>query len=133
MLVFEHNQHQVDEAEQLAKELGFKWFRAKVSKRFDYHPVEFLQKPKGWNDPVVDQGHIECQALRDQGRYISAQGNIYPCCWLGANTNYTIDQFDQIQTSWTTTPNSICAKVCTKNVLGTSFSNQWQRETELHV
>ena len=33
MLVYKHNEHQVDACEQLAKDLGFKWFRAKVSKR----------------------------------------------------------------------------------------------------
>jgi MoaA/NifB/PqqE/SkfB family radical SAM enzyme len=33
MLVYKHNQHQVDECEQLARDMGFKWFRAKVSQR----------------------------------------------------------------------------------------------------
>ena len=33
MLVYRHNQHQVEECEQLARDMGFKWFRAKVSRR----------------------------------------------------------------------------------------------------
>ena len=32
MLVYRHNQHQVEECEQLARHMGFTWFRAKVSK-----------------------------------------------------------------------------------------------------
>ena len=33
MLVYKHNQHQVESAEQLSRDMGFSWFRAKVSKR----------------------------------------------------------------------------------------------------
>jgi sulfatase maturation enzyme AslB (radical SAM superfamily) len=131
MLVFEHNQHQVEQAQQIAKELGFKWFRAKVTKRFNVAPVEFLQPPKGWINPLVTDGNIDCLALNDQSVYISARGLTYPCCWLGANTNYTLDTFKDVQQSWTTiNPNDICKATCTKNAVGTSFTNQWQREIE---
>jgi len=130
MLVFEHNQHQTELAQQLAKDMGFKWFRAKVSKRFKTHPIDFLKPPALWKDPNVNEGKIECQAIRESGLYISAKGIVYPCCWLGTSAN-TIDKFDNIQKSWdTSTPNTICALTCTKNVLGTSFTNQWQREVE---
>jgi len=40
--------------------------------------------------------------------------------------------FEEIKQTWKTiTPNSICQKTCTKNTIGTSFTNQWQREIEL--
>lgn len=130
MLVFEHNQHQVEQAQQMAKELGFKWFRAKVTKRFNVTPIEFLQPPKGWVNPVVTDGTIDCLALNDQSVYISAKGMVYPCCWLGANTKYTLDTFTDIQQSWVTVPNDICKATCTKNAVGTSFTNQWQKEIE---
>lgn len=129
MLVFDYNQHQVNSAEKLAKELGFKWFRAKVSRRFALHPVEFLKPPTGWVNPVVTNGVIECHALKDKSLYISATGKIYPCCWLGT-TNYTIDQFDIVKASWTASPVQICELTCTKNQRGTSYTNQWQREVE---
>jgi len=130
MLVFEHNEHQVDQAQELAKNLGFKWFRAKVSKRFDLYPVTFLQPPKKWKNPIVSKGAIECQALKDSSFYISADAKIYPCCYLGG-TSYTIDTFDYISSSWNTnTPISVCLHTCNKNTQGTSFSNQWQREVE---
>jgi hypothetical protein len=128
MLVFSHNEHQVDSAEQLAKEVGFSWFRAKVSKRFNTHPVSFLQPPKAWQDPVVTKGSIECSILKESSIYLSAQGQLYPCCWLG-NTHHTLDQFDTIQQSWnTSSPNETCFQTCAKNTQGTSFTNQWQRE-----
>ncbi len=37
-LVFSHNEHQVEEAEQLAKKLGFKQFRIRKTSRFAYSP-----------------------------------------------------------------------------------------------
>jgi MoaA/NifB/PqqE/SkfB family radical SAM enzyme len=130
MLVFKHNEHQVDQAQELAKELGFKWFRAKVSKRFDIYPVTFLKPPKKWENPVVSKGVIECSALTDSSFYISADAKIYPCCYLGI-TDYTLDKFDQIASTWnTSSPNPVCYRTCNKNTQGTSFSNQWQREVE---
>ena len=129
MLVFEHNQHQVDQAEQMAKDLGFKWFRVKVSRRFKLYPVDFLRPPKNWKDPTVASGSIDCQILKDKSLYISATGKLYPCCWLGI-TDYTVDQFDTVKNSWDHTPIKVCADTCTKNLAGTSFTNQWQREVE---
>jgi MoaA/NifB/PqqE/SkfB family radical SAM enzyme len=130
MLVFGHNEHQVDQAQTLAKELGFRWFRAKVSKRHASHPVEWLQIPKNWQDPIVKQGPIDCQAIKDSSVYVNAQGQFYPCCWLGS-TNYTLDQFNQIIDSWTKdNRNLTCVKNCSKDMQGTSFTNQWQREVE---
>lgn len=129
MLVFDHNKHQVDQAESLAKKMGFKWFRAKVSKRFNSHPVDFLNPPTGWQDPIVTKGEINCQALNDSSVYISAKGIVYPCCWLGYTQTETLDRFSFIQNSWSTDrPYSICKDTCTKNLSGTSFTNQWQRE-----
>jgi len=131
MLIFQHNQHQVGQAETLAKELGFTWFRAKVSRRFNRYPVNFLQPPIGWQDPVVDSTIIDCQAIKDQSVYISAQGKIYPCCWLGNSESFTLENFDSVQSSWeSSTPNQVCKSTCGKNNIGTSFINQWQREVE---
>jgi MoaA/NifB/PqqE/SkfB family radical SAM enzyme len=132
MLVFDHNKHQVDTAKDTARMYGFTWFRAKVSKRFKTHPIEFLQPPKGWKNPIVENGTINCHAIHESSVYISAQGIIHPCCWLGHDSKNTLDQFDLIKQSWSSnSPNSICYSTCSKNTLGTSFTNQWQQETEL--
>jgi hypothetical protein len=132
MLVFKHNEHQVDQAQQLARELGFKWFRAKVSRRFSSSPISFLQSPSGWSNPTVTNGSIECSALKEQSLYISSKGIIHPCCWLGPSL-YTINDFSNIQQSWDSrTPNITCVNTCTKHKSGTSFTNQWQREIEFN-
>ena len=37
-IVFKHNEHQVEQAEALAKKMGFKQFRIRKTSRFDYSP-----------------------------------------------------------------------------------------------
>lgn len=128
MLVFEHNQHQVSECEKLARNMGFKLFRAKVSKRHKILPVPGLKQPDNWKNPLVEYGNIRCQALQEQSRYISATGMMYPCCYLG-NTTYHIDHFDDVQQSWYTNPVTTCVQTCSANEIGTSFENQFQKET----
>jgi MoaA/NifB/PqqE/SkfB family radical SAM enzyme len=133
MLVFEHNEHQVDACAQLAKQLGFKWFRAKVSKRHNSIPVEWIKPPKGWQDPVVESVDIACHALKEQSLYVDARGRWHPCCWQGIdNHNPNLVQwFDQLKSSWTTNPDPVCQSTCGTRAGKTSFSNQWQREIEL--
>ena len=130
MLVFKHNQHQVDECEQLAHDMGFKLFRAKVSRRHNMLPVPGLEQPDGWQDPVVEYGEIHCQALQEQSRYVNAQGQMYPCCFL-ATTEYNINRFDDVQQSWNNKSIQTCVHTCSANEVGTSFDNQWQKETVL--
>ena len=128
-IIFEHNQHQVEECEQLARDMGFKWFRAKVSKRELYESQ--LQMPSGWQLPVVGQGPIQCHVLKEKSAYIDAQGRLSPCCWLGGSQSNTITDIKQVQTTWKSiTPNSTCQSACGTIDSKTSFSSQWQREVE---
>jgi MoaA/NifB/PqqE/SkfB family radical SAM enzyme len=123
MLVYRHNQHEVDECEQLARNLGFSWFRAKVSKRGF---TESLQFPSGWQPITVDASIIECRALKEQSVYIDAQGNVSPCCWLGSRQQDFITDVDTIPLQ-----NIICSNTCSVGVAGTAFDQQWQREVAL--
>lgn len=126
MLVYKHNQHQVDACEQLARDLGFKWFRAKVSKR----PLtDRLEAPIGWHPSVVEPGKIQCHAEQEKSAYIDAQGRLSPCCWLGEKDVILESQFKNVKLTWkTSTPNTICKDICSTNNTKTSFTNQWQRE-----
>jgi hypothetical protein len=130
MLVYRHNQHQVDECEQLARDLGFGWFRAKVSKR---RLADQLEPPVGWSRPSVQQGSIQCHVLKEQSMYIDAQGRASACCWLGCRqTDFVSDDLATVQATWgTDTPHPVCQATCTSNQNQTNFSTQWQREVKL--
>jgi len=131
MLVYRHNQHQVDECEQLARDMGFKWFRAKVSRRSF---TDTLQKPTDWQPVVVSTGDIKCHAIDEQSEYMDAHGHAAPCCWLGGTQNKFVENFDDVQKSWNTSnPNTVCKKTCTSNNNQSSFTNQWQREVNLEI
>jgi sulfatase maturation enzyme AslB (radical SAM superfamily) len=124
MLVYRHNQHEVDACQQLARSMGFTWFRAKVSKR---NFGELLQFPIGWQQPIKpDSPLINCHALREQSVYIDAQGNLGPCCWLGSKQKNFVTDVDAIPTQDPT-----CSFICGATALGTAFDQQWQREVEL--
>jgi len=128
MLVYRHNQHQVDACEKLARDLGFQWFRAKVSKR----PfTDRLLAPVGWNLPAASQGKIACHALAEKSAYIDAQGRLSPCCWLGCTQQDFVTDIKDVELTWKINPHPICAAACTKNITGTNFTNQWQREINL--
>ena len=130
MLVYRHNQHQVEECEQVARDMGFKWFRAKVSSRELANSN--LQTPTGWQLPIVARGPINCHALKEKSAYIDAQGRLSPCCWLGESRSDTVSDIKQVQTTWKSdTPNPICQITCRTTDSKTSFSSQWQREVEL--
>jgi sulfatase maturation enzyme AslB (radical SAM superfamily) len=129
MLVYQHNQHQVDACEQLARDMGFTWFRAKVSKR----PfINGLKSPTNWQPINFVPTSIKCHALNEQSFYIDAQGRSSPCCWLGATQKDFVTDFESVQNSWTTSqPNTVCSSTCSTVGDATIFTNQWQREVEL--
>lgn len=126
MLVYRHNQHQVEECQQLAQDMGFRWFRVKVSKR-GFTPT--LQAPQGWQTINFVSGPVQCRAMKEQSMYINAQGQISACCWL----DQTVTDLDAVQASWVTDqPHPICAQTCSLQPQGnTQFENQWQQEIEL--
>lgn len=129
MLVYRHNQHQVDECKQLARDMGFAWFRAKVSKRGF---TDRLQQPTDWQLPTVKSNTINCHALNEQSAFIDAQGRMSPCCWLGSRQQNFITDFEMVQKSWTSLqPVITCIDTCGTVDGFSSFTNQWQQETSL--
>ena len=102
---FRHNEHQVGEAKRLAATLGFKNFTLKDSSRFlldakfpvydkDRNVTHYLE-PSGYSElkfidknilikykEIVKETIIDCHALKTKEIYITAQGHIFPCCWL---------------------------------------------------
>jgi len=107
---FAHNQHQIDQAKTLAHTLGFKEFHivdagrnvgpvfnreGKYSHSLgDYtgshdfnelytHHLHYVDKPEITLAADHDNRTIDCYAKRNKEIYITANGEVYPCCWLG--------------------------------------------------
>jgi hypothetical protein len=132
MLIYQHNEHQVTACQQLAKEMGFTWFRAKVSKR---PLVDSLKRPVFWANTAPKSGAIDCMALKENSIFVSADGKISPCCWLGEKgVEHT--EFDKVMQSWASnSPNATCNSTCRKLTTDQShneFTNQWQLCVELN-
>jgi hypothetical protein len=130
MLIYKHNEHQVDACEQLARSMGFKWFRAKVSKR-EY--INGLEEPTLWKRPTYTPGKIECHALAEASIYMDAQGRVSPCCWLGARQYDFITDIKQVSVHWNNPElaDITCITTCTTKANITVFDSQWQREVQL--
>jgi hypothetical protein len=124
MLVFKHNEHQVDACEQLARQLGFKWFRAKVSRRPLVGELDF---PVTWKVPSKSEGIIKCQALAEQSLYLDCHGRLHPCCWLGGKLSNFVG-FDDVIPTWNIDPHPVCKSSCSTT---SAYRDQWQREVEL--
>ena len=160
MLVFEHNEHQVDDCEKLAGELGFNLFTIKHTTRFkdgkldvideDYNithtlypsskSLEMIEPAKEAQQEILPT--ITCKAKEDNQLYVSANGNVSPCCWLDLdwypqhspsridymtkvklfpNLNekslkeiFESGYFRSISNCWTTTGLKECSKQCGK-------------------
>jgi len=111
-LLFKHNKHQVEQAEELSRKLGFKVFRKKETTRWDDFDsagnwiqrksikVEnyFLEKveretqasgladtQKSMISDTFNTRKINCWSFHDAKSeiYLAANGDVSPCCWLG--------------------------------------------------
>ena len=110
-LVFEHNEHQVEEAEKLAKDLGFNEFALKSTNRYSEknNPVRQTYSRDGTESSVLKTPHtekykstiienrvaykdlkksiIEPKCVKRKEIYITATGDVYPCCWTECTTS----------------------------------------------
>lgn len=103
--VFDHNQHQVEQARDLARDLGFLQFETRINTRNDGpvydrqghkvfaigsgNPsrlpesvdVEYARRrPDRWLAPGRTQ--IKCEAAQQKSAYIGAGGAVTPCCYF---------------------------------------------------
>tara|TARA_B110000503_G_scaffold11872_1_gene16013 strand:+ start:8163 stop:9230 length:1068 start_codon:yes stop_codon:yes gene_type:complete len=104
---FKHNYHQIAQAEQLAKDMGFSKFTAKYTSRFADQDQTTQENKKGiivedtadnqnvkdkkeitqqYNsfDEYVEQTPITCKYQRDKTVFVDMCMKLWPCCWLGA-------------------------------------------------
>jgi MoaA/NifB/PqqE/SkfB family radical SAM enzyme len=99
MIVFRHNEHQVDDCRQLSKDLGFVEFTVKHTSRFRDGKLNVLNDegktinvlyPTSLSHSMIDKIQtakedvlptIHCKAKAETQIYVSATGNVTPCCW----------------------------------------------------
>ena len=134
-IVFKHNEHEIDKARDLAKNLGFVDFKLKKTGRFfsnarmatkQYHEVQNrrgeveyrLEPPSDPNlmnaalkneativekygsmEKYMRETKINCKVLQDESVYVSAEGFVFPCCWL-ANQMYVWYQKPKTNQVW---------------------------------
>ena len=99
MLIFEHNQHQVEDCRTLSMQFKFDKFVAKHTSRFQNDSLQVLNKdgttshilrPSIKSKQITEklssqQPVISCKVKEPGSLYISAEGKIAPCCWLEFN------------------------------------------------
>ena len=119
MLVFQHNEHQIEQCRILASEMGFKEFTVKHTTRFRNNQLSVIndigktidilfptEKSKNMIERVKEAVNeekpvISCKAKKDSQIYVAATGNVTPCCWLDQewyppNAPSRIDYMDKI-------------------------------------
>ena len=99
MLVFKHNEHEVDSCKALSEQLGFTKFTVKHTSRFKNNKFHVLDDDgktinilyptersntltKNVEFALQETSNIECKAQKYKQLYIAADGTVSPCCWL---------------------------------------------------
>ncbi len=103
---FQHNEHQVSQAQKLAAQYGFVSFTVKNSIRFNGEPYPVVDKNSNIlyninppSDNVVkfvdrdllkgfkqwfEEVKVDCHVLKNKEIYIDANQHMYPCCWIAS-------------------------------------------------
>ena len=77
-IVFEHNEHQHEDAKQLATAEGFSSFKTIYSHR--------KVGPKAVENKIEETPYIDCKYLAQQRIFVNHMGNVIPCCHLNSET-----------------------------------------------
>ena len=99
MLVFKHNEHQIDECRNMSEQLGFRKFTTKHTSRFINDKLSVLDDAGKTTHTLYPTSKsldmigkiksavieikpvIACKSVKNKQIYISADGNVSPCCW----------------------------------------------------
>lgn len=100
MLVFKHNEHQIEECRKLSETMQFNKFIVKHTSRFSsdkFHVLDdsgkttHILEPSAQSKTMIQlvkesieetKPIISCKAKNGKGIYIGANGAVHPCCWL---------------------------------------------------
>lgn len=75
---FEHNEHQLEEAREKAKQEGFKEFKTIISHRKDTGGVKHKKVE------TQESNCISCKYANQKRIFVNHMGNVIPCCHLNA-------------------------------------------------
>ena len=143
MLIFDHNKHQVLEAQETATTLGFKWFRSKETDRWDTYTTNLGISPADKYNKVSYTDDITCEKDRDSSVFLDYTGKYWPCCHMaeaylnqiGLELHSDIrdynnkELFKEYKVRLTLgTPFYICQRACGKS---TGKRSQWKNKVEL--
>lgn len=118
MLVFQHNEYQVDYCRRIATSMGFSKFTVKHTTRFKDDKFNVLddegktvnilyptELSKTFTKKVINvvPAEVNCKAQKYKQLYISANGGVSPCCWLDfswqlPNQDNRVNYMDEIGT-----------------------------------
>jgi MoaA/NifB/PqqE/SkfB family radical SAM enzyme len=124
MIPFDHNRHQIESARKMSQDLGFARF-ALVDAGRNVMPVftrdqrlshvigdyrgntDFDSLYDQFNTWKVDPGgavrletanrSIDCYTKREREIYVCANGEVYPCCWLGFYPQHSVQRPSNLQ------------------------------------
>jgi sulfatase maturation enzyme AslB (radical SAM superfamily) len=110
MIKFNHNSHQIKDAKALSKELGFAKFMLadhgrdvgpvfdndgnliRVLGDFDgstelSHYLDTIENGDIFIEDIYDAPStgVSCEAINKESIYVSSEGDVYPCCYMGFN------------------------------------------------
>lgn len=143
MLVFQHNKHQVKEAQALAKDMMFTWFRSKLTDRWDiYDSTPSLQPAENYLKIDYTTLDILCEKDRDNSIFIDYTGQVWPCCHMaeaylnqigrhkhGDLLCYSPEELmSQYSIKLKTEPFYVCKRSCGST---TGKRSQWKTEIQL--
>ena len=77
-IVFEHNEHQLEAAKELAKQEGFKDFKTILSHRKDIHNIKHKKIQ------AKESTSIKCKYGNQKRIFVNHMGNVIPCCHLNS-------------------------------------------------
>ena len=108
-IVFDHNEHQLDDIEDLVKQFGFKSY-IKRSKRIE----------RKNNIAITNQYDIECRYIKNRDIYISADLKLWPCCFIHYDHYTDNDDYAKIADAYGTDFNDL-----TKYSIEQILSHEW--------
>ena len=117
-ITFKHNEHQLELARQMSKDLGFEGFQEKQTSRFIGNPwfdvvdsngntiyklenpterkIVFIDNKTVQNfRQVINDATIDCEVIRTKSVYVDGQGYLWPCCYV-AGTRYFYTRPDKV-------------------------------------